>query len=89
MKYAKALISFSLVGGLALSGLAVAGDGGRISISPSLQSVEVMHQGKAVTISRSTDKDAVIPKAYAKISRPCPPFLRTADRGRFRGGDGR
>ncbi|MES9857932.1 MAG: rhodanese-like domain-containing protein [Sedimenticola sp.] len=72
MKYAKVLISLSLVGGLALSGLATAENGGKITAS--LHSVDVMHDGKEVTISRSTDPNAVIPKAYAKISRPCPPF---------------
>ncbi|MEJ1404325.1 MAG: rhodanese-like domain-containing protein [Candidatus Sedimenticola sp. (ex Thyasira tokunagai)] len=72
MRYAKVLISLSLAGGLALSGLATAENGGRIT--PSLHSVDVVHNGKTVTISRATNKSATVPKAYARTSRPCPPF---------------
>jgi len=43
-------------------------------IAPSLPSVSVTHNGKTVEIKRTSDKNAVIPKAYAKTGRACPPF---------------
>ncbi|RLJ19576.1 sulfurtransferase [bacterium endosymbiont of Escarpia laminata] len=72
MKYAKALIRLALVGGIALSGAAMADHGN--NITSTLHSVDVMHNGKTVTIERSSDKNATVPKAYNKIARHCPPF---------------
>jgi len=72
MRYAKALMTFALVGSMALSGLAAAEHGGKIT--PALHSVDVTHKGKTVTISRTSAKDAVIPAAYVGTSRACPPF---------------
>jgi len=72
MKYGKAVMTFALVGGLTMSALAVANPENKIT--PSLQSVEVMHNGKAVTITRTDDKKAGIPAAYNKTGRHCPPF---------------
>ena len=43
-------------------------------ITPALTSVEVMHKGEMVSISRTADENAVIPKAYASTARECPPF---------------
>jgi len=43
-------------------------------ISPSLESVMVLHGGKPVTISRTNDKGSTIPTAYTKTDRHCPPF---------------
>ena len=43
-------------------------------ITPTLDSIEVMHKGKKVTIQRDQDKTHLIPKAYSKTSRRCPPF---------------
>lgn len=70
MKYAKALILSALVGGIALANPLVASN----NITPGLQAVDVIHNGKPVTISRSDDKDAKVPEAFAKVSRHCPPF---------------
>lgn len=70
MNYAKALILSALLGGLAFANPLVAGN----QITPGLQVIDVMHKGKSVTISRSDDKAATIPKAFAKVSRHCPPF---------------
>jgi rhodanese-related sulfurtransferase len=72
MKYAKAIVTLALAGGLGFSNLLVAEHGGKIT--PSLHSLEVMHKGKTVVISREMDKKAVIPEAYAHIGRVCPPF---------------
>ena len=71
MKISKLITSFALVGGLAISAAAVAGEG---NITSSLKSVDVMHNGKAVTISRTADADASVPETYAKTGRHCPPF---------------
>lgn len=43
-------------------------------ITPSLTSVDVMHQGKVISISRTADEHAVIPQAYSSTARECPPF---------------
>ena len=72
MRHAKALMTFALVGGMTLSGLAAAEHGGKIT--PALHSVDVTHTGKPVTLERTSNKDAVIPAAYAHTSRACPPF---------------
>ncbi|MDF1529423.1 MAG: rhodanese-like domain-containing protein, partial [Sedimenticola sp.] len=72
MKYGKALITLALIGGMSFTGLSVAGP--KAKITPSMESLEVMHNGTAVTIRRIDDKDATIPEAYAKTSRHCPPF---------------
>ena len=66
------LAGVGLAVGLMLTGVANAGGMGKIT--PSLQGVEVKHKGQAVTITRSTDNQAVIPKAYEKTARACPPF---------------
>jgi len=44
------------------------------NIASGLQAIDVMHNGKSVTITRSSEKDATIPAAFAKVSRHCPPF---------------
>lgn len=43
-------------------------------ITQELESIKVMHKGKSVTITRTDAKDAVIPDAYLKTGRHCPPF---------------
>jgi rhodanese-related sulfurtransferase len=72
MKYANVLGMIALAGGVAFASVAGAEHGGKIT--PSLHSVDVMHKGKPVTISRTADKSAVIPKAYSHTARACPPF---------------
>ena len=43
-------------------------------ITPDMETVQVMHNGKPVTITRTEDSEAVIPDAYLKTGRHCPPF---------------
>jgi rhodanese-related sulfurtransferase len=69
MKIRMTIGSALLLAGTALSGSVMA-----VGITPSLQKVDVMHNGKAVTIQRDQDSHATIPKAFAHTSRPCPPF---------------
>ncbi|MCP3867731.1 MAG: rhodanese-like domain-containing protein [Gammaproteobacteria bacterium] len=72
MRNARVMTAIALVGGMALSGLVAAEHGGKIT--PALHSVDVTHNGKTVTISRTSDKKAVIPAAYSHTARHCPPF---------------
>lgn len=46
----------------------------KVQITPEIASVTVKHNGKDVTIRRNQDQDNRIDAAYAKTSRPCPPF---------------
>nr|WP_240905779.1 rhodanese-like domain-containing protein [Thiorhodococcus mannitoliphagus] len=43
-------------------------------ITPDIESVEVMHNGKPVTIQRGHDRDATLPEIFQKTDRGCPPF---------------
>ncbi len=72
MNFFKALMHTAIFSGMALSAQLWAGDGNQIT--PGLQSVEVMHHGEKVIISRASDSEAKIPKAYAHTARHCPPF---------------
>ncbi|WP_275099644.1 rhodanese-like domain-containing protein [Sedimenticola hydrogenitrophicus] len=72
MKYGKVSITLALIGGVALAGLAMAGP--MAKITPGMESLDVVHNGKTVTIRRVDDKDATIPAAYNHPSRHCPPF---------------
>ena len=45
-----------------------------VGITPTMSSVEVMHNGAKVTIQRNQDQKNTIKKAFAKTSRKCPPF---------------
>lgn len=65
------LASAALAAGLALAGSVSAADN---RISAEVESVDVIHNGKIVTISRAGDKDHKIPEWYQKSSRHCPPF---------------
>ncbi len=46
----------------------------KVKITPELQSVDVMHNGKKVTIMRNQDNKNTVNPAFAKTSRNCPPF---------------
>lgn len=45
-----------------------------VNITPSMGSVDVMHDGEKVTIQRAQDQNNTINPAFAKTSRKCPPF---------------
>ena len=70
MKLSTALASAALLLGLSAAGIASAEN----NIAPGLESVDVIHNGKIVSISRSDAKEATLPKGYDKTSRHCPPF---------------
>lgn len=45
-----------------------------VKISETIDSVDVIHNGKKVTISRNQDPDNTVNPRYARTSRKCPPF---------------
>ena len=54
---------------------ALAGDDElRVNIAPGLAGVDVVHDGKPVTIMREQSPDSTVRAAYARTSRDCPPF---------------
>lgn len=62
--------------GLGFTGAASADShGGKpVGITPDLMSITVKHNGKDVEIKRNQDNKATVNPAFAKTSRPCPPF---------------
>ncbi|MEW7977695.1 MAG: rhodanese-like domain-containing protein [Candidatus Sedimenticola endophacoides] len=71
MKLKKLTSAVALTCAVVLSQAALAETG---RITANLASVDVMHDGRPVTISRTADKDATLLDAYSKIGRHCPPF---------------
>ncbi len=45
-----------------------------VALIKGVMSVDVVHNGKKATISRNQDNSATVNPAFAKTSRPCPPF---------------
>ena len=45
-----------------------------VGITPKMMDAKVIHGGKTVTIKRDQNNKAVVIPAFAKTSRPCPPF---------------
>lgn len=71
MHYKKIILSVSIVASVLVSAFAMAEKG---YITPTLKSVDVMHKGVPVTITRNTDKNSTLPKVFTKTARGCPPF---------------
>ncbi len=46
----------------------------KVKITPELASVDVVHNGKKMTIMRNQDNKNTVNPAFAKTSRNCPPF---------------
>lgn len=67
----KNIASPSYLKGGTVSSSVVIGEG---YITPSLKDVDVLHNGKTITIRRETDKKATIPVAFTHTARACPPF---------------
>jgi len=57
---------------IAYTGSSMAGK--PVGIAPDMMDASVMHNGKTVVIKRDQDNKAVVNPAFAKTSRPCPPF---------------
>ena len=54
--------------------LPIHGSAHETAISKDIDSVEVIHNGRRVTIMRNQDTDNTVHPIYAKTSRKCPPF---------------
>lgn len=76
MRLLKSLTALTLTLGLGFGSAAFADShGGKpVGITPDLMSITVKHNGKDVEIKRNQDNNAVVIPAFAKTSRPCPPF---------------
>ncbi len=72
MKLVKILTALTVMAGLALT--ATSAQAKPVGITPSMVSVTVKHDGKDIEIARNQDNKAVVIPAFAKTSRPCPPF---------------
>jgi rhodanese-related sulfurtransferase len=59
---------------LGLSAPLAAEEDMKVKMTKDLGSIEVKHNGKAVTIKRIQDETHTIDPSYSKTSRPCPPF---------------
>jgi rhodanese-related sulfurtransferase len=71
MKIATAVASIALISGLATSAVLSAAEN---RITPRLTSIEVMHNGQKIRISRGHNPNATLPPAFEKTDRGCPPF---------------
>ncbi len=71
MKLAATTAGAALLASLMIPGLSAGADN---KIAADLTSVDVMHNGQKVTISRGHDLHATIPEAFQKTDRGCPPF---------------
>jgi len=72
MTLVKILTALTVMAGLALT--ATTAQAKPVGITPKLMSVKVKHNGHDVEIKRNQDNGAVVISAFAKTSRPCPPF---------------
>jgi rhodanese-related sulfurtransferase len=72
MKNTKIIRVLIVAGLMANAGSTIAGK--PVGITPDMMDVSVMHNGKTVMIKRNQDNKAVVNPAFAKTSRPCPPF---------------
>ena len=75
MKPFKALIATTIISSaLCASSGVLAGDKLAVNITKEMGSVDVMHNGKKVTIMRNQNQKNTVNPAFAKTSRKCPPF---------------
>ena len=75
MKPFKALVATTIITSALFAPLSIsAGDKLAVNITKGMGSLDVMHNGKKVTIMRNQDQKNTVNKAFAKTSRKCPPF---------------
>ncbi len=71
MKPLKTLLALTILSGFTTISFAA---GKPVGISPDLMSINVTHNGNMVQIKRNQDNKNTVIQAFAKTSRPCPPF---------------
>ncbi len=59
---------------LAISPTILLAEGSPVGITRDMSSITIKHNGEDVEIKRNQDNSATIAPAFAKTSRPCPPF---------------
>jgi rhodanese-related sulfurtransferase len=59
---------------LASAGIILAADKPTVGITPDIISVDVMHNGKQMAITRNQDENSTVNPDFARTSRKCPPF---------------
>ncbi len=74
MKLTKMLTALTIAAGLTLTATSASAKGKPVGITPTLSSITVKHNGKDVKIERNQDNANTVIPAFAKTSRPCPPF---------------
>lgn len=74
MKLSHILTALTVTAGLAFTATTASAKGKPVGITPNLSSVDVMHKGKPTKITRVQDNGNTVNPAFAKTSRPCPPF---------------
>ncbi|MEN8108759.1 MAG: rhodanese-like domain-containing protein [Pseudomonadota bacterium] len=75
MKSLKSMLTAAVVSAALLTSASVfAGKDMAVKINADIASVEVMHNGKKVTIMRNQDQKNTVNPSFAKTSRKCPPF---------------
>jgi len=71
MKHYKIVAATALAATLSANGFA---ENKPVGITPDLMSATVIHNGQKVEIKRNQDNSNTVIAAFAKTSRPCPPF---------------
>jgi len=74
MNLAKIITALTIAAGLTLTVTTASAKGKPVGITSKLSNVAVMHKGKVVKIIRNQDNANTVSPAFAKTSRPCPPF---------------
>ena len=74
MKKLNMLAVSAVAAGLLISANTFAGEAKPVNITKGLMEVTVTHDGKKTAIKRNQDNENTVKKAFAKTSRPCPPF---------------
>ncbi len=74
MNLTKVLSTLAIATTLSISVSSVQAKGKPVGITPDMASITVKHNGKEVKIERNQDNGATVDPAFAKTSRPCPPF---------------
>ena len=70
----KSLIAAATIAVSALIPLSAQAENRPVGITFDMSEATVMHNGKSVKITRDQDNNATVIDAFAKTSRPCPPF---------------
>lgn len=74
MKLTKIFTALSIAATLTLGVTTASAKGKPVGITSKLASITVKHNGKDVKIERNQDNANTVNPAFAKTSRPCPPF---------------